>query len=313
MRRPDELDHFKTSINLAEYAASSGYVLDRKSSSRNSAVMEHPGGDKIIIARGHDGHWTFFSVRDSNDSGSIVDFMQKRESANLGQVRKILRSWAGVSPPSHARITLEPVARDLAAVRALYQAARTLPSGHHSYLNLERNVPYILLASPRLADRVRTDERKNALFPHFNRDGLCGFEVKNAGFTGFSKHGVKGLWCTAGYDTDRRLIIAESAIDALSYASLFSKLDWRLFSTGGAMNPDQPGLIVSAIQKMPAGTVIIAADNDPGGDEITAAIRECFREAERADLTLQEHRPPLRGQDWNDIQRQQAPPAAPSP
>ena len=37
--RNDELDQFKTRINLAEYAASQGYQLDRRESSRNSAVM----------------------------------------------------------------------------------------------------------------------------------------------------------------------------------------------------------------------------------------------------------------------------------
>jgi hypothetical protein len=38
----DELESFKTNINLTEYAAASGYRLDRKASSRNSAVMVHP-------------------------------------------------------------------------------------------------------------------------------------------------------------------------------------------------------------------------------------------------------------------------------
>ena len=46
-----ELDQFKTSINLSEFAAARGYALDRRASSVNSAVMRHPDGDKIVIAR----------------------------------------------------------------------------------------------------------------------------------------------------------------------------------------------------------------------------------------------------------------------
>jgi len=50
-----ELEYFKTSINLTEFAASRGYFLDSRESSRNSAVMRHPDGDKIIIARNEAG------------------------------------------------------------------------------------------------------------------------------------------------------------------------------------------------------------------------------------------------------------------
>lgn len=52
--RADELERFKTAINLTEYAAGQGYLLDRRASSRNSVVMRHPNGDKIVIARGED-------------------------------------------------------------------------------------------------------------------------------------------------------------------------------------------------------------------------------------------------------------------
>lgn len=37
----DELEAFKTNINLTEYAADQGYELDRRESSRNSVIMRH--------------------------------------------------------------------------------------------------------------------------------------------------------------------------------------------------------------------------------------------------------------------------------
>ena len=58
----EELEGFKTDINLSEYAAGLGFVLDRKASSRNSVVMAAPGGDKIVIARGQDLHWLYFCI-----------------------------------------------------------------------------------------------------------------------------------------------------------------------------------------------------------------------------------------------------------
>ena len=74
-----ELGELKSSINLTEYAASLGYLMDRRASSRNSVVMRHGNGDKIVIARGHDAHWIYFSVRDDTDNGTIVDFVQHRK------------------------------------------------------------------------------------------------------------------------------------------------------------------------------------------------------------------------------------------
>ena len=83
-----EFESFKTSIDLRAYAASHGYTLDRKKSWRGSAVMRHANGDKIIISRKPDGHYTFYSVRTDQDSGTIIDFIQNRRSLGLGAIRK---------------------------------------------------------------------------------------------------------------------------------------------------------------------------------------------------------------------------------
>ncbi len=66
-----ELDDFKAHINPSEYAAAEGYVMmDRRASSRNSAVMRHQNGDKLMIAQGYK-YWIYFSVRDDADNGTI--------------------------------------------------------------------------------------------------------------------------------------------------------------------------------------------------------------------------------------------------
>ena len=78
-------------------------------------------------------------------------------------------------------------------------------------------------------------------------------------FTGFASGGIKGLWFSHAWPEDRRLVIEESAIDSLSYQA-------RYASIGGKINPAQPGLIRSAILRMPEGSEIIAAmDADAAG------------------------------------------------
>src|SRR5580704_118300 len=118
-----ELETFKTSIDLRAYAATQSYLLDRKESSRGSAVMRHPNGDKIIISRKPDGHYTFFSVRDDQDAGTIIDFIQKRRGASLGDIRKELRGWVGAPTASLPSFeALSATVKDRDAVQARYAA-----------------------------------------------------------------------------------------------------------------------------------------------------------------------------------------------
>jgi hypothetical protein len=301
----DELEDFKSNINLTEYAAGQGYVLDKRASSRSSAVMRRPDGDKIVIARGQDRHWIYFSVRDEADNGSIVDFVQKRRGLKLGRIRQELRLWVGgprVVARPHPDLfakEIEPISKDRAQV--LLELARMKPLISHRYLEEERKIPAALLQSPRFTGKIKVDVRANAIFPHADQDGPCGYEVKNHRFTGFSKGGEKGLWFSAARVGDTALVIAESGIDAVSYAALHLDENARYASTGGAMNPNQPALIRSAIEKMGQGaSVVIATDNDAGGRVLAEQIETIAREAGRADLQIVQDLPEGEGNDWND-------------
>lgn len=271
-----ELESFKLRINLTEYAAHLGYMLDKKATSRNCAVMRHSQGDKVVIAKGEDGHWIYFTVNDDRDNGSVIDFAMKRNRINLGQVRKELRPWI---QSSEKRMlsgsflpTLQPITRNIAAAAAKYQAADPL-TGFNDYLEANRCIPSEVLLDPIFVDRIRIDIRQNCLFPHFTQSGFSGYEVKNHGFTGFAPGGEKGLWCSRPRETDRCFVITESAIDALSYAAVKSMERSRFFSTGGELNHQQPDIIQSAIRNMPRESqIIVAVDNDPGGDRLLEKI-----------------------------------------
>ncbi len=306
----NELQQFKTGVNLSEFAASRGYLLDRRESSRNSAVMRHADGDKIIIARNDEnGHWIYFSIRDDRDNGTIVDFLQNRGGGSLGKIRKTLRAWSG-SPRPAVQVSafvrdLLPVSRDRAAVVAEWERARiclSLP-----YLT-GRGLGPDVLALPRFAGCVRVDRRNNALFAHYDKNGLCGYEVKNKNFTGFAPGGVKGLWFSKAFPADRQLVLTESAIDGLSYHVLHPDELWtRYMSTGGELNPQQrgdlelqqPGLLRGAMEKLPAGAIVLLAfDNDDPGEKLADEVRALApagRELRRVLPNAES------GKDWNDM------------
>jgi hypothetical protein len=180
--------------------------------------------------------------------------------------------------------------------------------GHHAYLEEERKIPAWVLSDPRFADKIKIDRHRNAVFPHYNASGLCGYELKNRNFTGFAKGGEKGMWASAITAQDATLIIVEAAIDALSYHAIHRPENARYISMGGSLNPEQPVLIRAAIQRLPEGAnLIIATDNDDGGDLLAEDIRRSAVEANRPDISAIEDRPEARGDDWNDVLRQDKP------
>jgi pimeloyl-ACP methyl ester carboxylesterase len=211
-----ELESFKNGIDLRAYAAEQGYQLDRKESWRGSAVMRHPNGDKIVIKRDWDNHYVYFSVRQDNDSGSIIDFVQHRQRLSLGAVRKELRPYIGL--PSSRLPDYPPLpktSKDRMRVETEY--AKMQDASRHPYLENERALPASLLESECFAGRVRIDARGNAVFPHFDQEGLCGYEIKNKGFTGFSSGGTKGLWLCDMASPARRLVVPLRAINGDLY------------------------------------------------------------------------------------------------
>jgi hypothetical protein len=312
-----ELEQFKTGVNLSEFAASKGYALDRRESSRHSASMRHPDGDKIIIARNDEtGAWMYFSVRDDRDNGTVIDFLQHRDGGSLGKVRKILRAWlggsrpAGVQLPAFARDLL-PMSPDRAGVMAAWERARSCTA--LPYLT-SRGLGPDVLALPRFAGCVRVDQRNNALFPHFDKDGLCGYEIKNKGFTGFAPGGVKGLWYSKTKPTDQWLVLTESAIDAYSFQVLNGGDSARYMSTGGELSPTQrgdfemspsgelklkqPGLLRLAMEKLPAGVVVILGfDNDDPGQKLADEVRALAPAGRQLRRMLPDAGT---GKDWNE-------------
>jgi len=307
LSRADELEAMKR-IDLCQYAVSRGFVLDRKQSSKCSAVLRHPNGDKLIVGRAPSGQYIYFNAK-GNDNGSIIDLIQARDRVSLGEVRKLLRPWlSGASVPMKRiskrptlPMTLQPSKHDAARVLANWMKARPI-GNRHRYLEEDRGIPREILTSPLLRDRIRIDERGNALFPHFNQSGLCGFEVKNCNWTGFSPGGVKGLACSRPQPDDQQMIICETAIDMLSYGAIHGLQGNRFFSTAGQISPSQAESLRSAANKMPDDAVILLAfDNDDGGHQLAERITEELASTGR---TTVKDFPAHSGADWNDVLRQ---------
>ncbi len=304
--RMDELSRFKSEINLVEYASSHGYQIVKAESSKASTVMRQ-GDDKIVVATAEDGHGIYFSVRDDADNGTIVDFVQRRQGLNLGQVRKELRPWTGeygraAAParqrPPEAERPAKPVpsSRDRQQVLAVWSKMEPV-AGRHSYLENERHLDCKTLADPRFAGAVRVDGKNNAVFPHFDRDGLTGYELKNEEFTGFAKGGEKGLWYSSNLGHAPRVVVVESAIDAMSHAQSTKDEDAAYISIGGAMSDKQRDLLAGALAKahQRGAEIVLATDADEAGEKLAGEARGLAPAGANIERETPKH-----GKDWND-------------
>ena len=290
----DELDLFKKNIDLREFAASEGYFLDKKKSSQTSSVMRNVDGDKLVMAKdSKSSNYIYFSVRNPLDNGTIIDFLKNRNGGNLGQIRKILRGWLGLSAPKIKLPTFEPLkpaSKDTREAVIYYEKANYFSDS--PFLEW-RGLNRILINSPRFKHCFKVDSWGNVLFPHYNRDGLCGFEKKNYKFTGYAGGGVKGLWSSICFKEDTCLVISESAIDGLSYQALHNIPLARFVSVGGSMNPDQLELLALAMNKMVGGEVLLAFDNDLDGEKMADQVKVI------APAGVNVLRPLPKSKDWN--------------
>jgi len=120
--RDPELEEFKRAIDLVEYAKKTGYEIRPSESTGRLTFLEHPQGDRIVVARDPSRQWIYASVNEyeprrshespdqalqrlrscidrAKDKGSIVEFVQHRDSAvergrpSLETVRERLRAY----------------------------------------------------------------------------------------------------------------------------------------------------------------------------------------------------------------------------
>ena len=311
-----ELETFKTTIDIRGYAAAHGYVDDHKASWKSGKVMRHPSGDKIVVRRGSKGYYLWISNRNQR-KGTIIDFVHYLNGGSatgrmdIGTIRKELRPWIGKPPvdvPSYA--PLVEIRKDRVKMETAYAEMRDATEGH-PYLERQRTLPASLLTSDRFAGRIRIDGRGNAVFPHFDAEGLSGYELKNVGFTGFAAGGTKALWLSQEFPDDTCLVFSESGIDGLSHAALFPDDHARYASIGGGLSDQQLEIIRAAIARMPFGSRIVAAfDADEAGRRYAEAVRHAFELVGRSDLSF-EMQEPESFKDWNDQWRAKPQPLLP--
>lgn len=298
-----EIDRFKTNINLSEYAASIGYLVDPNRTTKNSISMKS-GSDRIIITKNADNnHWIYFAVGAVKDSGTIIDFIQKRGSRNFGYIRKELRKWLGwsrrpkVRPGTFVR-NVKPLKKTELQILMEYESLAPISeeSPAIEYL-FSRGIKNEIVLSDRLRNKIKTDEYDNVIFPHFDGKSVIGWEKKNKNFTGFPEGTDKSIWFAEHMDGDQAKVIVESGIEGLSYYALDPerlKNAW-LISTAGAWGKTTEKMIKVAIEKYPNEKIILAFNNDEDGRKYDKRMTDFINSIGQFEIVIEK---PVNN-DWN--------------
>jgi 5S rRNA maturation endonuclease (ribonuclease M5) len=237
-------------------------------------------------------------VNDDRDQGSIIDFTQRRKRLNLGEVRKELRPWLnGAYFPAHSQRkpppSPTPASKDRHKILAQFESFQVI--ANHPYLN---RLLLILktMSHSRFEGTIYNDRRGNVIFPHRDSAGVCGYELRNREFKGFSRGGTRGLWISNRFQDDQRLVICESPIDCLSYYQLFPNAQTRYFATGGSLSEKQKDLLRTAMERLHSkgGEIIVAMDRDEAGERMAQELKRVASE-----VTLYRHIPQEQ-KDWNE-------------
>ena len=290
-----DFNTFKRNVNLSAFAASYGYEVDKKKTTKTSIAMKS-GNDKVIISK-KKGIWVYFSVNDDADSGTIVDFVKNRTNKTMPEIGRMLAAQNGLSDPLPTSHKVENQSYDIRRVKAIFN--RCDPFQRSRYLE-SRGLDAELIKSTRFTGRVFVDRHCNVVFPHFENGRLSGLELKNRDRGLLVKGSKKTFWRSNSSRSDSIVVVTEAVIDALSYAKLFQNPNELYLATGGGVSASQCQLFA----KMLSATntikkVVIATDSDSGGDRIAKRLLKTARKSSYTGRVTR-HRPPVEGDDWND-------------
>ncbi|WP_162789918.1 MobV family relaxase [Cardinium endosymbiont of Sogatella furcifera] len=307
-----DLDRVKREVNLIQHAASMGYQLNKAKSSRLWAVMDKDG-DKILIRNGlnNNGYWTYTSLVDDKDKGTIIDFMLKR-----GFSYKEIRGLNSIHLDDTViknQSSLENDLKNLSVQEKLAKAyfCSIVYKKEDNYLTSRGIAPSTY--GPYIGISLQVGRKAVfGLYQGLNNQGngtMCStisyqFFTDNTGKIESRKYFQKGL--SRGLAVlkhpnfpVKKIVFTESPIDALSHKQLYAEKDSTMYiATCGTMSNSIIKEINNLLKeaKQHSQEVVLAFDIDQAGQRMQKLIEN---------ISKQEGIQPTKmsvtsGKDWNE-------------
>lgn len=280
----EELSRFKCEINLAEYAQSFGYAVDKTKSTKVSPVLKKDGDTLIIGQNKSDSHYIYFNANNNSDKGSIIDFVKNRTNETLGHIRKRLRTWLNIPQPNIERVEVKAATLDEIELKVSKDKAFTFWNDieDQSFFARElRNIPNNYLSEGRTSKDVKFDGEQWYFALRDSQDEICGVEIRNKEGRNarIGAEHKKGIFAAGGQDAKacEKIIITESTIDAKSAEVMERDATYwshTFVSIGGNAGIIAETALKELCDRLPNADIIVATDNDTTGDKHAQKIKD---------------------------------------
>jgi hypothetical protein len=285
-----ELDELRARVDCRTVLEHAGWAFDQAESTNNAAKFRN--GANIVIVT-HEGRGWFDPLNDAR--GDVIALAQHVWGGTIGHARKALRPIAGITPTLTPAFRQKAPPEPLDAPRAWAKAHKmAIGSQGWHYLTEKRHLPSETIARAIGTDLLREGIYGTVWFLHRRSDGgACGWEMRGPKYKGFAKGGDKALFWIGEAESALRIVVTESAIDALSLATLEGWTVGTVYlSTGGGFGPLTADTLRALIPQR--ARLVAATDRGRGGELLADRLHELATEA---DVGFGRLRPDAK--DWN--------------
>jgi len=295
-KRTQEIERFKSMINLAEFVNYAGYQRDPQRSSRHFCLMQHEEGERIFVAKERESsQYHYVNLDNDHDSGSIVDFLKNRTDETIGVIRGWLRSWLE-DPKPKEKIEIAPSSKEslkLAKSWEKIEESEVCMAQYWGLSNLHK-----LAALP----NVKYDSKNGFFFAIENQEGICGIERWDHENREIIDGNSQGVFIVGDLEEAESIVLFESPVEMQSY-----KATGRPLYTACAvsiMGDAEDSRVETALKELfsenKRAQVVIATANDDIGDRIAQKVSNLLYEVDGDTKRAREDRPKTRGHDWNE-------------
>ena len=287
----------KEQVELPELLTHYGYHLKKGENLGRGKWHVFEGDDTLVVFRGRGNDWMYFNAQDDRDKGSVIDWMKNRVNsgrvAGIGQqpgrnvwqsVNDHFRAYLNLPEQQRLKLTLPDLTVESEDARSeRFQGIYTRdchPLTDTAYLEA-RGIEKATLENPQFAGRILNQHYTvqkegmppktfiNTAFPAYHEGRVVGLELKGEGYKGQAPESEfsRSLWLSkipegrpAAY-----LVVAESGVDALSYAQLHPAEKALYASTAGVLTQNKIFEMKRLLGEERIPTVRAAFDNDTQG------------------------------------------------
>ncbi len=271
-----ELERFKTTINLAEFVTLFGYTKDKIKSSPSALVLRNDETeDEIVIGLDKENnHYTFFNANDDGDNGTIINFIQSRIKKRLGY-RKICREWIK-NPEPKEYILVQASTKEAIRISNYWQQLPQDPSSLLRFRKLSYKTTEWLGEQDNIA---YNDSDKIFYFKMLAENNICGILKMSQEEESLIDGSRRGILEIGEIDKANRVVMLESPLDMSFYREFGrgQKEDFYLCTMGASAETIKESL-EEILDHSKDISFILAFDNNERGnshvDEISKVIKD---------------------------------------